>query len=68
MGEMLTTADAVKMTGRSASFLRRNECAWCGQTLLRQALGNCNAFYERCDPKKPRPWWSEAARRALKAS
>jgi hypothetical protein len=58
---MLTTKEAIALTGRSESFLRRNECAWCGQTLLRQVKGNCGAFYdEPCDPKKPRPWWRES--------
>lgn len=35
--ERMTAKQAAELTGWSVSWLKRHECAWCGQTLL-QAL------------------------------
>lgn len=43
-------AEAVKHSGRSETWLRTHECAWCGQTLLRALQYGCGAIYENCDP------------------
>jgi hypothetical protein len=43
-------AEAVKLSGRSESWLRTHECALCGQTLWRALVGNCGAIYQRCEP------------------
>lgn len=46
-------SDAIKLTGRSETWLRNHTCAWCGQTLWRALVSaGCGAIYERCDPTK----------------
>jgi hypothetical protein len=46
----MTVTEAVKLTAKSESWLRRHCCAWCGQTALLALTGGCGAIYERCDP------------------
>jgi hypothetical protein len=46
----LTPAEALKLTGRSETWLRNHECAWCGQTLWRALRSGCGAIYDKCDP------------------
>lgn len=46
----MTGAEAIKIAGRSESWLRTHECAWCGQTLWRALRYGCGAIYGRCDP------------------
>jgi hypothetical protein len=48
----MTGADAVKLSGRSESWLKRHTCAWCDQTLWRTLRSGCAAMYEKCDPAK----------------
>jgi hypothetical protein len=46
----MTGKEATAASGRSESWLRRHECAWCGQTLWRALRSGCGAIGERCDP------------------
>ena len=48
----LTGKEAVKLSGRSETWLRTHECAWCGQTLWRALTSGCGAIYEACEPEK----------------
>ena len=48
----MTPAEAKKLTGRSETWLRNHECAWCGQTLWLALRQRCGAIYEKCDPSK----------------
>lgn len=48
----MTRAEALKLSGRSESWLRKHECAWCGQDLYRALRYGCGAIYEKCDPSK----------------
>lgn len=46
-------AEAVQLSGRNESWLKRHTCAWCDQTLWRALRNGCAAMYEpRCDPSK----------------
>lgn len=47
----MTTKEAVKIAGKSESWLRRHQCAWCGHLLLYAIRDGCGAIYEKCDPK-----------------
>jgi len=44
--------EAIALSGRSETWLRRHECAWCGQTLWLALTSGCGAIAERCDPTK----------------
>ena len=46
----MTVKQAVKKTGRSESWLRRYQCAWCEQGLLDSLRYGCGAIYGKCDP------------------
>jgi hypothetical protein len=46
----MTGKEAVALSGRSKTWLRNHECAWCGQTLWHALTSSCGAIYERCDP------------------
>jgi hypothetical protein len=48
----MTRAEAIAISGRSESWLRRHTCAWCDQDLYRALRFGCTALYERCDPAK----------------
>lgn len=48
----MTGKEAVKLSGRSETWLRNHECSWCGQTLWRALVYGCGAIYEKCDPAK----------------
>jgi hypothetical protein len=48
----MTGNEAVALTGRSETWLRNHECAWCNQTLWRALVHGCGAIYERCDPSQ----------------
>lgn len=49
----MTGREAIKLTGRSETWLRNHGCAWCGQSLWRALVsGRCGAIYVRCDPTK----------------
>lgn len=50
MAKGMTIKEAEKLTGRSASWLKRNACAWCGRPLLQVARSGCGAMYQRCNP------------------
>lgn len=43
-------SEAVKLSGRSETWLRNHECAWCGATLWMALTSGCRAIYEKCDP------------------
>lgn len=42
--------EAIALSGRSESWLRRHECSWCCQTLWRALTSGCGAIQDRCDP------------------
>ena len=44
--------EATSVSGRSETWLRNHECAWCGQTLWRALVHGCGAIFDRCDPSK----------------
>lgn len=46
----MTGAEAVKISGRSKSWLQHHTCAWCNQTLWRALLYGCSAMYGPCIP------------------
>jgi hypothetical protein len=48
----VTRAEALELSGRSETWLRNHECAWCGQTLYRALTNGCGAIWEKCDPSK----------------
>lgn len=48
----MTGAEAVQISGRSESWLKRHTCAWCDQTIWRTLRHGCAAMYEKCDPTK----------------
>lgn len=48
----MTGKEAVKLSGRSETWLRRHQCAWCGQTLWLALTGGCGAIGEQCAPEK----------------
>lgn len=48
----MTKSEALKVSKRSESWLRRHECAWCGQSLWRALRYGCGAIYEKCEPEK----------------
>lgn len=49
----MTGKEAIKHSGRSQTWLRNHECAWCGQTLWRALVSDgCGAIYDRCDPSE----------------
>jgi len=56
----MTGAEAIKLSGRSESWLRRHSCAWCDQTLWRALRYGCGALHERCAPSEKD--FSDAAR------
>lgn len=45
-------AEAIKLSGRSETWLRNHECAWCGQTLWRSLVHGCGAILDKCEPDK----------------
>lgn len=47
-----TDTEAVKISGRSESWLKRHTCAWCDQTLWHVLRYGCAAMNEKCDPAK----------------
>lgn len=49
---MLNAKEAIALSGRSETWLRRHVCALCGQTLWRALRYGCGAIYEKCDPKQ----------------
>ena len=48
----MTRKEALKLSGRSETWLRNHECSWCSQTLYRALTSGCGAVGERCDPSK----------------
>lgn len=54
----MTGKEAIKLSGRSETWLRNHECSWCGQTLWRALLYGCGSVYERCDPAKKDFSWN----------
>jgi len=48
----VTGKEATELSGRSETWLRNHECAWCGQTLWRALVYRCGAMDGRCDPTK----------------
>jgi hypothetical protein len=48
----MTGKEAVALSGRSESWLRRHSCVLCEQTLWRALRYGCGAIYERCDLAK----------------
>jgi predicted DNA-binding transcriptional regulator AlpA len=48
----MTIAQAVKLSGRSESWLRRHDCSWCQQTLLNALRHGCGSIYEQCEPSE----------------
>jgi hypothetical protein len=48
----MTRAEAIRISGRTKSWLQRHTCAWCDQTLWRVLRYGCAAMYEQCDPTK----------------
>jgi hypothetical protein len=46
----MSPKEATKLSGRSESWLRRHECAWCQQTLWRALRYGCGAIYDKCTP------------------
>jgi hypothetical protein len=48
----MTGKEAIALSGRSETWLRRHECVFCGQTLWRALTSGCGAIFDRCDPTK----------------
>lgn len=48
----MTGPEAIAVSGRSESWLKRHVCAWCDQQLWRVLRYGCGAIYEKCDPTK----------------
>jgi len=48
----MTGKEAIELSGRSESWLRRHCCAWCDQTLWRALRYGCGSIYEKCEPEK----------------
>ena len=48
----MTRAEAIEISGRSESWLRRHVCAFCDQSLWYSLRYGCGAIYEKCDPAK----------------
>lgn len=48
----LSPQEAVKLSGRSESWLRNHECSWCGATLWMALRSGCGALGEKCEPSK----------------
>jgi hypothetical protein len=48
----MTRAEALKLSGRSETWLRRHECVWCSQTLWRALRFGCGAMFNRCRPEE----------------
>ena len=49
----MTGAEAKKLSGRSETWLRHHECAWCGQTLWLALRNGCGEMFDaKCDPSK----------------
>ena len=48
----MTGKEAIAVSGRSETWLRNHECAFCGQTLWRALRYGCGAMFEKCDPAK----------------
>lgn len=48
----MTGKEAVKLSGRSETWLRNHECGWCGKSLWGALKSGCGAAGERCDPSK----------------
>jgi len=49
----MTGKEAVALSGRSESWLKRHECWLCGQQLWRAlTTAGCGAIFDRCDPTK----------------
>ena len=46
----MTGKEAIALSGRSETWLRNHNCAWCGQTLWLALTVGCGAIYGRCDP------------------
>ena len=49
---MMTGKEAVALSGRSQTWLRRHVCAWCDRTLWGALRYGYGAIYDRCDPDK----------------
>jgi hypothetical protein len=53
MTAKMTGKEAVALSGRSESWLRRHECVWCNQGLWNALLYGCGSIFgPKCDPKK----------------
>jgi len=46
----MTGKEAIALSGRSETWLRRHSCSWCEQTLWRALTVGCGSIYERCNP------------------
>lgn len=52
----MTPKQVIEVSGRSESWLRRHDCAWCDKNLWRALRYGCGAIYEKCNPaEKFRP-------------
>jgi hypothetical protein len=51
-GTRMTHDEAIAVSGRSESWLKRHTCTWCEQTLWRALRYGCGAMHEKCDPSK----------------
>jgi hypothetical protein len=51
----MTRKEALAISGRSESWLRRHVCAWCDQTLYHALRHGCGAIYGKCNPADKRP-------------
>lgn len=48
----MTGKEALKLSGRSETWLRNHTCSWCGRTLWLSLRDGCGAMGEQCDPTK----------------
>lgn len=49
----MTKQEALALSGRSESWLRRHACAWCDRPLWMALRSGCGTMYEpKCDPAK----------------
>lgn len=48
----MSPKEAIRLSGRSETWLRNHVCAWCGKTLWLALRGGCGALFEKCDPSE----------------
>ena len=49
---MMSEVDLANEVGRSLSWLRRNECAWCGRQAINALRYGCGSTPAKCEPLK----------------